>query len=259
MKTQRYDGTDMRKILTGMVNDRAVCARIASIWPDSGEGLFASSWANLIGGEIVRYFRKYDVPPTRQMGSIYEEWSKSTVAPDEEVECVERFLQGISDEQHQDASEYLIDLAGRHFNKVAMDRVVEAVKADLAEWQVEDAQMRFAQLRRINLGAGEYLDPVVDVNPWVDAFESETNRPLVVYRGNPALQDFLGSAFQRGRLFAWMAPDKTGKTTNLIDFVYRAIFQRNHVAFFDRGTGTAKHSCSEWRVGSRASRSMNGC
>jgi hypothetical protein len=240
MKTQRYDGTDMRKILTGMVNDKAVCARIASIWPDSGEGLFASSWANLIGGEIIRYFRKYAVPPTRQMQSIYEEWSKTTIAGDEEVESVERFLQGISDEQHQDAAEYLIDLAGRHFNKVAMDRVVEAVRADLAEWQVEDAQMRFAQLRRINLGAGEYLDPVVDVNPWVDAFENDTNRPLVVYRGNPALQEFLGSAFQRGRLFAWMAPDKTGKTTNLVDFVYRAIFQRNHVAFFDTGDGNRK-------------------
>lgn len=231
MITKKYDGTDVRKILTGMIMDHTVCARISSRWEDAG--LFSASWSNLIGGVIVRYFRKYNSPPKQQMTTLFEEWAKETMASDEVVQSVERFLQGMSDEEHQDAPEYIIELAGRHFNKVRMEQTIEAAKADLENWDVDGAQKRFDTYNRVNLGAGSVSTPMKDISLWAEAWDYEKHQPLVYYRGE--LGKFIGDAFQRGRLFSFMAPDKTGKTTWLVDFVYRALRNRNRVAYFDLG------------------------
>lgn len=246
MKSKRYDGTDIRKILTGMVLDKTVCARISSQWQP--EGLFAATWANLVGGLITRYFKKYERNPAGEMVSLFEEWSKETLASDEEIAAVELFLQRVSDEGHQDSTEYVLDLAGRHFNKVAMDRVIAGAMADLENWQVEDAQIRLSEFCQVNLGAGMFSAPFQDFGIWSSAFSNDEGRPLVSYR--EALGEFFGDAFQRGRLFSFMAPDKTGKTAWLIDFTYRAVRNNQNVAFFDSGDGREKEFLR--RLGCRA-------
>lgn len=247
MVTTKYEASDIRKILTGMIIDRTVIARISSQWDTVG--LFAQPWANTVGGMAVRHFRKFGMPPARLMPSIFEDWAKSTVLPETEVTTVEQFLRGISDERHEDSSEYILDLAGRHFNKVVLETTVDAVKEDLRTYSIDEAQIRIDKMRKINLGVGSYTEPGRDVDSWTTAFDNDHCRPLVEYRGE--LQNFIGDAFQRSRLFAFMAPDKTGKTTWLVDLVYRAVRQKNRVAFFDTGDGTKEQFYQ--RLASRAS------
>ena len=79
MKTTRYDGNDLRRVLAGMVTDRIVCSRIASQWQQGG--LFDSDWANMVGGWCVKHLRKYDSPPDGRLRDIYEAWAgRSTPA-----------------------------------------------------------------------------------------------------------------------------------------------------------------------------------
>ena len=232
LKTNRYDGSDVRKILTGMVLDQTVCSRISSNW--TPEGLFDSNWANVVGGIVVNHFRKYQHPPNGQMQSLFEDWAKSTPASDEIIKTIERFLQSISDEEHQNTSEYLIDLSGQYFNKVRIEQEVQAAGQELKSWKVDDALERLNRLRKVNLGVGSFIEPVDDLDFWLRIFNNEVRvKPLVKYQED--LGWFFGDCFQRGRLYSFMAPDKSGKTAWLIDFAYRAIRSRNRVAYFDVG------------------------
>ena len=233
MQVKKYDGSDVRRILVGMITDRTVCARVSGQW--KLEGLFDSDWANLIGGLIVDYFRKYSECPKNSIQTIFENWASSTNHSEKNVESVERFLQGVSDEAdgHQDATEHILDIAGEYFNKVHLERELEAAKLEIRDHRIEEAQERVQKLQRVNLGVGSYIRPANDVEVWVASRDVERDRPLVTYRQE--LGDFMGNAFQRGRFFAFMAPDKTGKTAWLIDFLYIAARAKQRVAFFDAG------------------------
>jgi hypothetical protein len=230
VKTTGYDGTNVRKILTGMIMDKSVCSRISGQWPS--EGLFDAPWSNIVGGMVVSFYKKYGSPPQNQMLTLYEDWSRKTVAGEEMVESVEKFLQAMSDEEYDETSEHIIDLAGEYFNKVRMENAMAQAKEDLANWRIEEAKQKL-QVRSVNLGKGSYVSVGEDVEAVIRAFDTEKIHPLVEYRG--PLQKFLGNVFCRGRLFCFMAPDKTGKTTWLLDFAYRALKARNRVAIFDTG------------------------
>lgn len=233
MIVQRYDGQDIRKILTAMVLDKSVCSRVAAQWPADGDGLFSASWANIAAGMIVRYYKKYNETPKNHMVAMYEDWAKSTLASDEDVKSVREFLQAVSDEGHQDASGYVLDLARRHFNKTNMDRAILAAKDALDNWQVEEAEQILTARRSVNLGTGAYDVPLRDFEMWSEAFSPDLSMPLISYRG--ALGELVGNAFQRGRLFSFMAPDKTGKTAWMVDLVFRGLESRLYVAYIDCG------------------------
>src|SRR3990167_8291698 len=126
MKTKKYDGADLRRILIAMVTNQTVCSRVATQW--TAEGLFGNRWADLVGGWCVKHLRKYQTLPNGQLTSIFEDWAQSTVADDKTVEAVELFLRTMSDESEHvqnDSTEYLLDLAGKFFNKVRIEKEME--------------------------------------------------------------------------------------------------------------------------------------
>lgn len=244
----KYEAADIRKILTGMIVDRSVCARISSQWQSSG--LFAQPWANAVGGMVVNHYKKYGEPPARCMPSIFEDWAKTTVYPEQEITAVEHFIAAMSDERHQDAPEYILDLAGKHFNKVELERMLEAAGDDLKHYDVDAAEQKLEKRKRINLGVGAIGKPAASPDRWIAAYSTERATPMFRYRG--PLGEFIGDAFQRGRLFSFMAPDKVGKTAWLIDAAYMAVRERCRVAYFDTGDGVEDEFLR--RLGARASR-----
>lgn len=246
MKSKQYDGTDVRKILVGIICDKSVCARISSQWTSAG--LFSASWSNLVASLAIQHYRDYGTPPGDRLSHIFEDWARTTVSSDAIIESIEKFLIGLSDESRDDPPEYILDLAGKHFNKVRMLQTVDAIRDDLEREDVEIAEDRLAKHRHVNLGAGEFVEQAKDAEVWIEAYERQHEIPLVYYHGQ--LGDFFGSAFQRGRLFAFTAPDKTGKTSWLVDFTYRALRNRNRVAFFDCGDGSKEEFTK--KLGARA-------
>lgn len=234
MRTQKYDGTEMRTALAGMIMDRSVCARIATQW--TPEGLFDAGWANLVGGLVVKHFRKFDTNPNGQFTGIFEQWASQTTVDPKTIDAIERFIQCLSDEYREEPADYVMDVAGRYFNRVKTEREIKLAQTELERGQVEEAQARLQQLGKVNLGVGAYIEPAADPGIWIDSFSEERRRPLVRYRHD--LGKFIGDSLTRDALYSFMAPDKTGKTTWLRDLAYRAVRQRNRVAFFDTGDGS---------------------
>ncbi len=234
MKSTRYDGTDLRRILCGMVTDPVVCSRIAGRWRDGG--LFESAWANMVGGWAVRHLRKYGEPPAAQLRAIYDEWAARADSDQEVVRGVERFLVFLSEEHERSApatADWVLDLAGRHFNKVRIRRAIEESEAELEAGRVDEAGAKLSESGRVELGVGSLVKPAEEYDPWVAAFDPERRRPLVVYAGG--LGKFFGDSLCRDSLIAFMGPDKVGKSMFMLDVAFRAVKSRCRVAYFECG------------------------
>jgi len=235
-RSGRQDGSDVRRILAAMVTDSTVCGRISSQWTQFG--LFKSDYANVVGKWCIDYFQKYGSAPNGQLTSLFQDWAGEYPNDDGTIKAIENFCQFLSDErrfQQDKSSDYYLDLASKHFNKIRLQNEIEQATLEIDHGKIEDAQNRLIRAKPIELGLGSFVEPADDFQIWESAFSSERRRPLVTYPG--ALGRFFNNAFVKGELYSFMGPDKTGKTTWLMDLVYRLIRQRNKVAFFDVGDG----------------------
>lgn len=236
MQTRRYDGGDVRTILIAMATNASVCSRIAPKW--TRDGLFESKWANLIGGWCVDHQRQFGNPPADKLVRRFQKWAEHTAPDDSTVEAVERFLQALSDQSEHEAAEdveYLVDLAAKHFNQVRTKAAHKQAQVELEHGRHTEARAAMLGIRTIDFTSAAVLQPAEDFSAWDRAMQEERRRPLVSYPGKAG--EFIGDAFVRGEFYAFEGPDKTGKSTLLVDFAYRACRARRRVAFFDTGDG----------------------
>lgn len=232
MKAERRDGSDERRILTAMLLDKTVLARVASKWDGA---LFRTPWANQIAKWALDYYERYERAPEKNIESIYENWAED--APDKnQVSIIAKFLAYLNAEYEAGPeinTDYITDLAGRYFNRVRLGKLTEAIQADLDTGEIDKARDRAETFNRIELGAGAGIDALEDENAMREALDGEATEALVEYPG--ALGKFFGDALARDAFVSFMGPEKRGKTFWLLDLAFRAIAQRRRVAFFQCG------------------------
>ena len=232
VKITRIDGREIKRVIAAMVTDRVVCSRIASRW--SKEGLFDGVAENLIGRWCIDYLAKYGVVPGRQIQAIFEGWMGGK--DEKTVELVGKVLSSISDEYERsdnNSPDYVLDIAGRVFNRIQLRRVIEAAESDLDANDEESAMSRLAELSRVELGVGSIIKPGEDWDAWDDAFDEDQTRPLIMYPG--ALGEFVGAELARDSFVAFEANAKRGKSWWLQDLGYRGVKARRRVAYFEAG------------------------
>lgn len=236
MKISKRNSNSERRILTGMIVDRNVLAKIASKW--EGE-LFRSKWSNLIAGWCVKYFNKYNRAPKRQIEVLFEQWATEDGKDKETVSLVEKFLNSLSDEYdslaRESNSEYILDLAAEHFNRVRLTLLKESIEGDIEAGDLEKGFKRIHEFSRLELGTGAGIDVLADKEAFRQAF-TEKRESIVKYPG--ALGEFFGDALERDGFIAFMGPEKRGKTWCLLDMAFRAMSQGKRVAFFEVGDMT---------------------
>lgn len=214
-----------------MITDQTALGRIVGQWVPGG--LFDSKWANLIGDWCATYFKKYQKAPGIRISRLFELWSQKNTTDEKTVEAIEHFLQSLSDDHQEVLSDHILDLAGAYFQKVRIKAECDAALIELDNGLIDQADERLRQIRKVNLGVGSSINVATDSDAWHRAYNQQLVKPLVTYAGD--LGKFTDGAFTRGSFYAFLAPDKTGKTTWLLDFAYRAIRQRNQVIYFDMG------------------------
>lgn len=243
MRITRRSGADERRILIGMITDRTVIARIASLWPTEGEGLFRSDWSNLIARWCVGYFQKYDSPPKGAIESQFEVWADRH-PDDAAVETIDRFLRGLSGEYERLEpinSDYLINLAGTHFDLVRLDRLSRKLEVALDSGDVQRAREDAIQAtRRLDFGPGAYVNILSDTQSWYEALSNgEGSSPdLIQYHG--ALGHFLRGHLERDALVAFLASQKRGKSFWLMDLAFRGAMGRLKTAYIIVGDMSMK-------------------
>lgn len=243
MKIEKHNSNDVRQILIGMIVDRTVLARISSKWSGS---MFHTNWANLIGSWCIKYFNKYQKPPAKYIAEMYHNWAAVT-RDKESIELIGEFLNSLSEEYSQFTtgfnSDYVIDLAGEHFNKVKLEKLITEIQDDIDDGKVTLADDRIVKHNRIELGIGEGIDLFSDKEAIREAFES-TSEPLITFPG--ALGEFFGDCFERDGFVAFEAPEKRGKSLWLQRIARQAIFQRRKTAYFQAGDMSKNQVIRRW-------------
>lgn len=232
MRIKKKTSSDERQILIGMIVNDSVCGRLASHWKSN---LFKNKWANLVAKWCVNYFEKYNKAPNKHIKNLYSSWSSKAKSKDL-VELVEKFLASLSGEYetlNEDInSEYLIDLAGKHFNKVRIEQLAEEIQGDIDGGDSDKAWERLTITKPVEIGIQEGIDILGDEEAWRDAFENKPE-PLITFSGDLGL--FFEDRLERDGLISFMAPEKRGKSFWLIEMAYKAMLQRKKVLFFDAG------------------------
>ena len=233
MKINQHESAEEKRIITAMIVNNMVLARIAERWkPD---GLFRVRWANLVARWCVDYHRRYNTAPRGDIEGLFESWSER--ATDENtVELVNRFLSGLSDDYEEENADvnpdYVVDMAGEHFNAVLLERMAEAIKGHVDRGDVNKALETAVKWDRVEMGMGASVDVLQDQNAIREAFEA-TTEPLIKYPGD--LGKFFGDQLGRDEFVALTGATGRGKTWWLIDIAWMGIRQGKRVAFFEAG------------------------
>lgn len=232
MRIERKTRNEERLILIGMIVDSTVLSRITHKW--SGK-MFKSRWANLVANWCIKYFNKYEECPKNQIESLFESWAVKSENK-ELINLVEKFIGSLSDEyealEEESNSEYVIDVAGRYFNRVRLERLVESVQDDIEAGKAEDASSHVTTYNRVEMGVGEGIDVLQDKDAIREALSSK-QESLIKYPG--ALGEFFQHSLERDGFLAFMGPEGRGKSFLLQDVAWRAMLQRKKVAMFEVG------------------------
>lgn len=247
MKVKPHGGGEERAILVGMITDATVAGKIAAKW--NNDGMFRSRWADLIGRWCCGYFQKYQKAPGSSIESIFRSWAAAANRDEDTVKLVDRFLSSLSDEYEelatQQNAEYVVDLAGRHFQTVSLERLAENIRGDLELNELDKALAKVTNYSKVDLGTGAGINVLEDEEAIRAVFE-EQSESLIEWPGD--LAKFFGNAFERDAFLAYLAPEKRGKTMMMIDAAWRAMVQKRRVAFFEVGDMSEKQIMRRFMV-----------
>lgn len=202
------DGHAERQILIGMITDTAVVGRVAARW-NRQDGMFRSRWADMIGMWCCKYYSQYQTAPGANIESIFRRWS-SNGRDEGLVKLIDQFLSGLSEEYEQKpvSTDYVIDLAGKHFQTVALERLAAEITDDIERNDPDKALSRVTGYNRIGLDAAAGINVLEDHEAMLSVF-SEQGEALIEWPGD--LAKFYGSSFERDSFIAYFAPEKRGK------------------------------------------------
>jgi hypothetical protein len=243
MEIQRFDGAEESAVLISMITDDRVLGRIEPKW---GHGLFSSKYSNIIGSWCIGYYRSYSRAPGKTIRALFEGYAE-TVKDKATVSLIESFLSQLGDSYKQlkeeSNSEFAIDRAAKHFDKVQIKKAYELSQAYLEAGDLAKARKVLEGYRKIELGAGSTIDVFQDKEALKRAFESK-REPLIRYPG--AAGEFFGDALERDGFLSIYGLYKSGKSYWLSDICYRGVTQRRKVAMFQAGDLSEAQFMQRW-------------
>jgi hypothetical protein len=232
MKIEKKNRNDERKILTSLIVDKKVLSRVCG---KSLTNPFKARWSNLIYKWCIKYYQKYEDAPMKDIEGLYEDWA-TEATDDKLVGLVEKFLGGLSEEyeelQKDSNSDYIIDMAGRYFNRVRMEDLTEEVDSLLEAGRGAEAEELITTFHKVDLGTGE-VQNVLEDKSLFDEMYTTTAETLIKYPGD--LGKFFDDTLARDSFVAFLAPEKRGKSFWLQDMAIRAVAQGRKVMYFEAG------------------------
>lgn len=215
-----------------MIVDAAVLGPVSAKWE---KDIMTAPWSSIIGTWCVEYYRQYGKAPGKVIESLFETWAEGN-DDKETVKIIEKLLSELSGQYarigKESNSQYVVDLACKHFNRVKANRLMELGQGDIAKGDVDKFYERITKFNRIEVGQGTGVNVLEDTEAIRAAFKTK-GQSVVVYDG--ALGNFFSDALERDAFVAFMGPEKSGKTWWLLDLAWRAMLQGSKVAFFEVG------------------------
>lgn len=233
MRIDKKNNDAERRILIAMIVDSIVLGRINAKWQPKS---FKSKWANIVAQWCLDYYRRYDKAPMKHVESLFESWSAKS-RDETNVNLVSKFLSSLSDEYEdlktESNSDYIIDITAHHFNQVNIENLVEKIESDISEGHADKAHDRLVGYHKIEMGVGEGIDVLQNVDVMRKAFDTDRKETLIEFPGD--LGKFFKGSLEREGFISFMGKKGIGKSFWLMTMAYEASLQRKKVAMFEVG------------------------
>jgi len=223
-----------RQIIIGAIVSTEYLHQTENIW---NVMFFESATAKRLARWIWQYYTKYNKAPGKQIEQIfYDKLKTDRIAKDVAEEIEQDILPSLSAEYEQDNInlDYLIDLTRKYFNERNLAIHSASIEGFLQKGELLEAERIACEYRPLRSPTTQDLDlsSTLALERVDKAFNSDII-PLIKYPG--ALGTFWNDQLVRGGFVAFLAPEKRGKTWQLLDLAMRACKQKRKVAFFQAG------------------------
>jgi replicative DNA helicase len=230
-----FSGGIERDILLGLLTDTRTLQSVVVAQGHSRQSLFRTKTANLISSWCFKFYDKYKRAPKSEIVGYFYDYQSQTQDKDL-VRQVEKLLSTISDEfdTANINSDFIIDRASDYFNEVALEKMADKVKAAVSTGKVTDALEAWTSFQRFELGAQYGIDPLRNAEAIERAF-SITSEPVIEFKDHEDVADFFNGLLCKDCFVSFVAREKLGKSTYLLDLAWRAMLRLKKVAFFEIG------------------------
>ena len=227
----QFDGGLERRITTGMiVNDRF----LRDIQLIYSSDYMLIPFAKTVASWCLSYYKQYQKAPGRHIRDIFEVETKNGLNPDQ-ADLIATFLASISEEYENSEQlnvDYLLTQAENHFKQQSLKALSDDILALVSQGEVKEAEELLTQFKRVERPQSKGINPFTNKEAIYRAVEKREENILFKLPG--ALGHFLGP-IERSTFTGILAPEKRGKTWELIQLGINAYQQRCNVAFFEIG------------------------
>lgn len=231
MRTEARDGSQERRILIAACTSTPFLARIVKL----GKDPFRSKYSNIVWEWCRRHFAAYQIHLGQDAMGYFEEYCSKHPNEKEMKSTLERFLISLSTQAEKEENvnvEFLLDLAERTFNEVALERSHEIVRSKLEKGDIEGALQAQQAFKKVDLKSATHINILKD-SIAVQAALNEQANTLITYPG--AAGEFFGNELAQDSFVAFMAMAKGGKSQMLLDIAWNGMRQGHKVAYFQIG------------------------
>lgn len=235
MKTteiRRIENKIERRVIMGaIVSDQF----LREITPVYDSRYLEATYAKLLMGWCIEFYKKYDAAPAKQIQALYDSKRRTEEIDDTAADAISDLLEGMSTEWEQSRAmniPYLIDQTLTHFKLRSLGLLRDAIGESLESGDVAAADAALQGYKPVRRPSVDGFDPYTDLNAIIAAFEDSPD-PLVHFPG--ALGRFANSQFVRGGFVGLMGSFKRGKSWLLQEIAHRGSANRHNVAYFEVG------------------------
>lgn len=235
MQEQEFEGKTDQWIVTGLIVNKDVLARLVLRWQKDP---FHADWCNVVAQWCVDFYKKHKEPPRAAIVTLFKAWADSNPNPDTR-KTMERFLSSLSknyERLNEDiVPSHTVDMAMNRFNDIKLERLADDIGKRIKRGDTAGAIEAAENFRKVTSHTPKFIDVMRDKEAQRMALERKQNI-LVKYEGG--LGDFFGSELSEDSLVSFLAPPKVGKSFWMLDIAWTAMSQKKKVAYFQVGDMT---------------------
>lgn len=216
-----------KKILTGLIVSNEFYKKVSSILDVKA---FRSSYAQILGGWCVQYYKKYGEVPKEAIEEIFNVHKREENYDESDLNMIGKVLNILSKEY--DGKNFKVDLlldeAEKYFKKRSYEILKEELNVRLMNDDLEGCDHLIGSHKRVKKEHIEGIDLLNDSKAIIDAFNPDEDYLF-------KLDGELGRRFgpiKIGDFIGIFGPAGRGKSWWLLHFAIKALFSGLKVAFF---------------------------
>ncbi len=244
-KREGVDASTERLICTGMVVSDRVCRELAQCYRPE---LMTTDFTRWVGDVCIAFFEKHGTAPRKHVQDLFHTASRRGRMEPGQVRLIREFLKGISSEYERADhfnEGYVMDQAIHYFRGRSLYLIKEEVGEMLEGGDVDEAETRLAQYRKVDRVADTGLNPFKDIDLIQRAFEQQ-QQPLFELPG--AIGQLTNIQWKRKNFVSVMGVVGRGKTYTLQEMAKYAAAARCNVVFIGIGDMSDEEYALRWAV-----------